>query len=574
MRALLPLWNSRKTECGAIGCLPGLAVRAAPFALLAIFFLGACFAETIAQPLDNRHLDAVHAQLLEWIKQRAAMPALGVYQDFRAARAVPGQSLEQQLLAAKDAGVRVVLSTKEAPWNGMHEGILFLAGVGDGLDDRGDLSPFLDEAAGTRVKPPRGLEGKFKQYPDEVFAAAGAALFEERERSRGDRLLAAAFRNTSLHILARELNEGELRASLAAGRAYIAHDWLCDPTGFSFIAETNVGAFEMGDHAPAINTVIQARLPVPAKLKLLHDGAVVVETDGAKLNYPVKQKGSYRLEASLIADGEERPWISTDALYVGGPPGIALPLGTSTKNVEARKDITYTGGDPADGPKHKLDLYLPEGKQNFPVLMFVHGGTWRSGDRSLYAALGYRFASFGIGVAIPSYRLMPKNPHPAQIEDVAAAFAWVYKHAAQWGGDTQRLYLVGHSAGGHLAALLALDDTYLKKYDVPPGAIHGVAALSGVYDVSRLPEFISGNGARDASPLDYVHREAPPFLITYCQFDYLGLPKQARDFAAALKVDFVATELVYVPNENHFTEIVDILKDHDPTLRAILNFVK
>ena len=146
---------------------------------------------------------------------------------------------------------------------------------------------------------------------------------------------------------------------------------------------------------------------------------------------------------------------------------------------------------------------------------------------------GDRFAKLGIGVVIPSYRLMPKNPHPAQIEDAAAAFAWVYKNIAQYGGDPKRIYLVGHSAGGHLAALLALDQNYLKKFDIPQGAIHGVAAMSGVYDVTGIPGFVSAKGATDASPLARVHAQAPPFLITYCQWDYLGLPKQARDFAAS-----------------------------------------
>jgi acetyl esterase/lipase len=123
-------------------------------------------------------------------------------------------------------------------------------------------------------------------------------------------------------------------------------------------------------------------------------------------------------------------------------------------------------------------------------------------------------------------------------------------------------------------ALLALDKEYLKKYDIPTSAIRGVAALSGVYDVHNLDAFKPGEGKRDASPMLYVHAPAPPFLITYAQWDYLELPKQARDFAAALKKDFVPTELVYIPGESHITEIVDIVKDDDPTARAILNFIK
>ena len=131
-------------------------------------------------------------------------------------------------------------------------------------------------------------------------------------------------------------------------------------------------------------------------------------------------------------------------------------------------------------------------------MVFIHGGSWRTGDRSMYPLLGNRFAKPGIGVAIPSYRLMPNNPHPAQIEDAAAAFAWVYRNIAQYGGDTKRIYLAGHSAGGHLAALLALDGEYLKKHDVPARAIQGVASMSGVYDVGTLG-CVSGRRRRSFS---------------------------------------------------------------------------
>jgi acetyl esterase/lipase len=267
-------------------------------------------------------------------------------------------------------------------------------------------------------------------------------------------------------------------------------------------------------------------------------------------------------------------WIETGALKVNGPPDLVLPPPEISPNVEVRKDISYTGGDPADAAKHKLDLYLPKGKKNFPVMVFLHGGSWRSGDRAMYPVLGNRFARAGIGVAIPSYRLMPGNPHPAQAEDCAAAFAWVYRNIAQYGGDVQRIYLVGHSSGGQVAALLGLDDSYLKKLDVPAGTIHGVAALSGVYDVSHVPDFVSQKGAPDASPIAIVHANAPPFLITYCQWDYFELPKQARDFTALLKQDFVAAQLLYVPGENHISELLNIWKDDDPIARAVLNFVK
>ena len=117
------------------------------------------------------------------------------------------------------------------------------------------------------------------------------------------------------------------------------------------------------------------------------------------------------------------------------------------------------------------------------MMVFLHGGSWRSGDRSAYPLFGNRFAKAGIGVAIPSYRLMPKNPHPAQIEDAAAAFAWVYKNIAKYGGDATRIYMAGHSAGGHLAALLALDPQYLENTTSRSARSMASRRMSGVYDV-------------------------------------------------------------------------------------------
>jgi acetyl esterase/lipase len=323
-------------------------------------------------------------------------------------------------------------------------------------------------------------------------------------------------------------------------------------------------------------TKISAAVPVAAQLKLLRNGVSVLEVNDTKLEYTVHDEGAYRLEAWLNVDGESRPWIFSNPLYVRRPWDIRMPSAETPPHVLVHKDITYTGGAPADEGKHKLDLYLPEGKTKVPVLVFLHGGSWMTGDRSLYVALGNRLAREGIAVAIPSYRLMPRNPHPAQMEDAAAAFDWVYRNIQQYGGDITRIYVAGHSSGGHLAALLALDGSYLKKYDLNPDVIHGVIAMSGVYDVRFVPGFrLNGEGDRkDASPIYRVHQGAPPFLISYCQWDYLTLPKQARDFSSALKKAFVDAKLLYIPHDNHITEIINVVKEDGPLLKAILSFVE
>jgi acetyl esterase/lipase len=513
-----------------------------------------CFA---ADPLNPAHLEAIHAQRVEWMKKRVVRPPQGIYQDYRAVQLDDATVTESVLRAAKSADVQVLLRRGESPTE-VREGIIVRA------DDR--RLPAWVELDSYEIDPPKvqkRFRDRFKAYPDEIFAEAGGNMPAPYQ---------TIFRHKSTHLLATELTPDAIAASIEAGRGYGALDWLCDPAGFLFIAENNFGSYDIGDTVPMINgTHLLVNLPIPGTIRILRDkdigtGDVVAERTDSKLVFPVTEQGSYRVEVLLTIAGQQRNWLNTNPIRFGNA-GIRIPSAQMSPDVEIHKDIPYLDDNLT---KHKLDLYLPKGKKDFPVLVFYHGGAWHTGDRSQYPLLGNRFAKAGIGVAIPSYRLMPQSPHPAQIEDAAAAFAWVHRNIAEHGGDVSKIYIAGHSAGGHLASLLALDPEWLKKYDISPGVIRGVATMSGIYDVSEIVGFKSAN----ASPIRHVHPRTPPFLITYCQWDYLGLPRQAREFAAALKKEFIETKLIYVPGESHISEIIASLRDDDPTARAILEFVK
>jgi acetyl esterase/lipase len=559
-------------------------VRAA--ALVSIGLCCIVSARTPTERLKDDRLEAVHSQIVEWKRTRASFSAEGVYQDYRAVF-LPEPAAPQILVApAQNAGVRVVFG---AATKGSMDGILFLHAPDahfKGTDIFG--SPPEED--------PQRLPSKFKQRPDEAFGSDDHAPVEPlpdqgvlfarthlpsaKVTKDPTDAYTAAFRHTTTHILATELTPAAVQASLTAGHAYVAHDWLCDPTGMAFFAQSYFGVFDIGDtvaYNPLAGAVtISARLPVPATIRLLRDNMVVAEAHDWKLDYLVRDTGAYRLEALLSIDGEERSWIVTNPITVGPPTNMTLPTAQISPSVELLAGLSYTDGAPAEADKHKLDLYLPRDKENFPVLVFLHGGSWKTGDRSQYVALGDRLARAGIGVAIPSYRLMPQNPHPAQIEDVAAAFAWVAQNISQHGGDGSRIYLAGHSAGAHLAALLALDEKYLGKFGLPRTSIRGVIAMSGIYNVDKLDTFLvaSDKGDKhDASPSAHAHSGAPPFLISYCQWDYFGLPKQARDFTLTLKKNFVAVELLYVPGENHISEVLSLVQDHGLLIDTILRFV-
>ncbi|MGH9663354.1 MAG: alpha/beta hydrolase, partial [Bryobacteraceae bacterium] len=285
---------------------------------------------------------------------------------------------------------------------------------------------------------------------------------------------------------------------------------------------------------------------------------------------PVTQAGAYRLEATIQVDGEDRPWIATNPLYLLQPRSdlLASPPAAIAANVQVFRKLPYSEGKPEDANEHTLDLYVPKDKKVFPVLLFLHGDLWRSGDRTRFTAFGNRFARAGLGVAIPGYR---SAPAPAQIEDAAAAFAWVRKFILKYGGDPHRIYVGGHSLGGRLAALLALDPQYLKPHGLSPADIKGVVALSGLYDARDIAALGPGDETkRDATPSFRVRTASPPFLIAYCQWDYPALPYRARQLYSALRKTFVAARLLYVPGENHLSEIVYVWRDDDPIARAIL----
>ena len=471
-----------------------------------------------------------------------------------------------QAETASEARLRFAKERRPLPRHGLHED--FRARVVDGALWFPSFNPDATPIAGSGTRFPGITNAQNELVQRGVnFSTneAGTVHFET-------------------HFLAEKLTAPLIHAALTNGNFYVANDWLCDPTGFMFGAMNNLGVFNMGDSTPTLGkSKIIAATPLPAKLRLFKDGTNVQETTGTNLTFETKDPGAYRVEASLVVDGQERPWIYSNPVYLKAPDLLELasmmPSMKISPAVEKHADLTYRDGPQDEANKHKLDVYSPRGKTNAPVLFFIHGGAWKTGDRSNYPPFGNRFALEGFITVVPSYRLAPRHPHPEQIEDVAAAFAWTVQHVAEYGGDARRIYVAGHSAGGHLCSLLSLDGRYLAPYKLSPRDIRGVLALSGVYDLTAADNFDTAFGKdlqnrKDASPLFHVNAKAPPFLVTYCQWDYFSLPAQAKDFAAALRKAGASAELVYVPGQNHISEMLNITRDNDPTVAAALKFMK
>jgi acetyl esterase/lipase len=242
-------------------------------------------------------------------------------------------------------------------------------------------------------------------------------------------------------------------------------------------------------------------------------------------------------------------------------------------------DIAYYEGADADAKKHKLDIYTPKGLKDFPVVFFIHGGTWSSGDRKMYGNMGQMFASQGIGVVVISYRLSPAVTHPAHIEDVAKAFAWTHANIAKYGGRADRIFVAGHSAGGHLTSLLAANPEYLKKHNLSSKNIRGIIPISGVYDIpaGMFPKIFPGtaDALKPASPVKNLTAGGPPALVIYADQDYAGLDLLAKQYTAKLGELKTQATLELIKDRTHITIITKMmLSAKDATSTLALDFIR
>jgi acetyl esterase/lipase len=265
--------------------------------------------------------------------------------------------------------------------------------------------------------------------------------------------------------------------------------------------------------------------------------------------------------------------------------GAVLPKAAAPSyEVRSVRDVSYYDGPDADPAKHKLDLFLPKGRKDFPVVFFVHGGAWHRGDKSylgVYSALGSSLARSGVGAVVINYRLSPAVRHPEHARDVARAFAWTYRNIARYGGRPDELFACGHSAGGHLVALLATDPTYLKAEELGVEAVRGVIAMSGVYDLAGLPGRLlhsafgdDSDAAASASPIRHVRPGLPPFLLLYADHDLPGCDRPAADaFARALRGRGNTVDAREVAQSSHHKLILSAAAAGDPVSDALLAFV-
>jgi arylformamidase len=231
-------------------------------------------------------------------------------------------------------------------------------------------------------------------------------------------------------------------------------------------------------------------------------------------------------------------------------------------------------------PYQRLLVFRPA-RPDGRVLVAWHGGGWTSGYKEWMGFMAPALGKAGVTLISPGYRLAPQNVFPVAIDDCIAALQWVHRNVKSLNGQSPRIFLGGHSAGGHYAALLSARRDWQGAAGVPTDLVKGCLPISGVYDftegngMSMRPRFLGPVGnERPASPIHNLQPPLPPFLVAYGSEDFPHLIKQGERFAEAVAAAGGTVERLVMPGRNHFSAHYAGGEDPGPWVPAALAFMK
>jgi acetyl esterase/lipase len=245
------------------------------------------------------------------------------------------------------------------------------------------------------------------------------------------------------------------------------------------------------------------------------------------------------------------------ALCACSPAGVLNAL-VPEDAYDLARDVPY-GPD----PREKLDVYRPRAPApaaGYPVVVFLYGGAWNRGDRADYKFVGAALASRGIVAVLADYRLYPQVRYPEFLRDCARALAWARREARSHGGDPARLYVMGHSAGGYNAAMLALDPRWLAAEGLAPAMLAGWIGLAGPYDFLPIvnpdakPVFNHPDYPPGSQPIAYASAASPRAFLGAATSDELVNPERnTKQMAEKLQAAGVPVTLELYSRANHVT---------------------
>lgn len=272
--------------------------------------------------------------------------------------------------------------------------------------------------------------------------------------------------------------------------------------------------------------------------------------------------------------------------------GLSLTACSTTTQLEIFSlQVTRSGyqvtSDVAYGPlpEQRLDIYRPDRTtaKPAPVVLFLHGGTWTDGDKAGYRFLGQALTSRGFIVLIADFRQYPAVKFPIFLADAAKALAFAHDHAAEFGGDPADLFVMGHSSGAHMAAMVALDGRYLAAEGLSPAILRGAIGLAGPYDFLPFTEddvkdiFSPANAdLGQTQPINFVGGGAPAFLLLHGADDHTVRVTNTIHLAERLsRAGAVVEEHIY-PGMEHLGVVLDLapfLRSRAPVLDDISRFI-
>lgn len=241
-------------------------------------------------------------------------------------------------------------------------------------------------------------------------------------------------------------------------------------------------------------------------------------------------------------------------------------------------DIPY-----GEGARHRLDVYQPRSAEGLaPVVVFLYGGRWQTGSKDEYRLLGDALTRRGLVAVVPDYRLYPEVIFPAWVEDAARAVAWARENATRFGGDPERIFVVGHSAGAHTAALLTLDARYLAAAGVQSHDMAGYVSIAGPVDtVWTDPDVQALMGPPENWPATYpathVHGGAPPLLLLHGSGDMTVAAGNSERLAARIREQGGCAPVVIYPGVGHVQIIVALSVPRFrivPVMDDLLQFIR
>lgn len=237
-----------------------------------------------------------------------------------------------------------------------------------------------------------------------------------------------------------------------------------------------------------------------------------------------------------------------------------------------------------DNPRQALDVYIPKNpSEDKKVIVFIYGGRWTSGSKNDYSFAAQAFTSQGFITVIPDYRIYPEVYFPEFLYDSASAIKWVRENINEFGGDPDKIYLVGHSAGAYNAVMLAINKTYLEKIKGDTKWIKGVAGIAGPYDFLPFTDedikdlFSTAKNEIDTQPITYADKDHPPLLLLHGEKDTTVWPKNTKNLAKKLEAKGNPAKVILYPEVDH-ADILIALSSYfykkGPILKDIVDFIK